>query len=46
MNALFADTGYFIALLNPGDQLHSQAVRLTQTLTRQTILTSEQNLET
>ncbi|MBW4516391.1 MAG: PIN domain-containing protein [Timaviella obliquedivisa GSE-PSE-MK23-08B] len=41
MNALFADTGYFIALLNPGDQLHSQAIRLTQTLTRQTILTSE-----
>jgi uncharacterized protein len=41
VNALFADTGYFITLLNPGDQLHAQAIRLAQTLTRQTILTSE-----
>jgi len=28
----FADTGYYIALLNPGDELHEQAVRLVNDL--------------
>jgi len=30
MSPVFADTAYFIALLNPVDQYHSRAVELTQ----------------
>jgi uncharacterized protein len=41
VNPIFADTGYFIALLNPGDQLHSKALHLAQVLAQQTILTSD-----
>ena len=32
MNELFADTFYFLALLNPADQFHAEAIRLTQAL--------------
>ncbi len=27
MRAVFADTGYWVALLNPRDELHQKAVR-------------------
>ena len=30
MNPVFADTAYFIALLNPSDHYHSRALELTQ----------------
>ena len=30
MKPVFADTAYFLALLNPGDQLHRQARALNQ----------------
>jgi uncharacterized protein len=32
MNEVFADTFYFLALLNPADRFHAEAVRLTQAL--------------
>src|SRR5438132_2556835 len=39
---IFADTSYWIALLNPGDDLHSLAVRLSSGyLSRSTVITSE-----
>lgn len=41
MTPVFADTGYWIALLAPGDSLHAKAVALTETLGRRTIVTSE-----
>jgi len=41
MKQVFADTGYWIALLNPRDQLHAKAVGATQRLSGPRILTSE-----
>jgi predicted nucleic acid-binding protein len=38
---VFADTGFWIALLNPRDQLHATAVSVTQQLSSVRILTSE-----
>lgn len=41
MKQVFADTGYWIALVNPRDQLHSKAVSVAQELSSSKILTSE-----
>lgn len=41
MRVVFADTGYWIALLNPGDNLHQKAVYLAQSLQPIHIITSE-----
>ncbi len=41
MRQVFADTGYWIALVNPRDQLHSKAVSVAQQLSSAKILTSE-----
>jgi len=38
---IFADTGYWIALLNPGDNLHQKAINLAQALQPAHIVTSE-----
>ena len=38
---VFADSGYWIAMLNPGDQWHHAAVRATQHLRGRRIATSE-----
>ena len=41
MNAVFADAGYWIALFNPRDQLHTKALTISHTLQGRTILTSQ-----
>src|SRR3978361_2148743 len=41
MTAVFADTSYWIALLNPQDPLHSKATQLSTFLRRTRILTTE-----
>lgn len=41
MRVLFADTGYWVALLNPNDNLHRKAVQLSKTLYPAYIVTSE-----
>jgi uncharacterized protein len=41
MNAVFADAGYWIALFNPRDQLHTQALTVSNTLQGRTIITSQ-----
>src|SRR6266849_2300437 len=41
MRQVFADTGYWIALVNPRDQIHMKAVSVTQQLSPVKILTSE-----
>ena len=41
MKTIFADTGYWIALLDPQDTLHSKAINLSITLTQVQIVTSE-----
>ncbi len=41
MRQVFADTGYWIALVNPRDQIHAKAVSVTQQLSPVRILTSE-----
>jgi uncharacterized protein len=41
MTKIFADTGYWIALLNRHDQLHQRAILLSQTLQPTTIVTTE-----
>jgi predicted nucleic acid-binding protein len=41
MKKVFADTGYWIALLNPKDALHPKARQLTVTLKAKPIVTSE-----
>jgi uncharacterized protein len=38
---VFADTGYWVALLNPGDNLHQKAIQLAQSLQPVHIVTSE-----
>jgi uncharacterized protein len=38
---IFADTGYWVALLNPGDNLHQKAMSLSQTLQPTHIVNSE-----
>ena len=44
MGTLFADTCYWIALLNPKDQLHDRAVRVSQSLPGARILTTDEVL--
>ena len=41
MNRVFADASYWIALLNPQDELHERAVTLAQEFSTATIVTSE-----
>jgi predicted nucleic acid-binding protein len=41
MNKVFADSGFWIALLNPLDALHVKAVELTQSISPESIVTSE-----
>jgi uncharacterized protein len=41
MSQVFADTGYWIALLNPGDELHKRAREVSATLGLDQIVTSE-----
>jgi predicted nucleic acid-binding protein len=41
MISVFADTAYWIALVNPYDQLHSSARRISSTLGKARIVTSE-----
>jgi uncharacterized protein len=38
---IFADTGYWVALLNPGDNLHQKAIHLEQSLQPVHVVTSE-----
>ena len=44
MRTLFADSGYWIALLHPGDRLHEQARALTAGLGSATIVTTQMAL--
>jgi uncharacterized protein len=39
--SVFADTGYWVALLDPKDQLHSSAIEVSRTLGKRRIVTSE-----
>ena len=41
MKQIFADTSYWIALVNPRDHIHAKAVSVTQQLSSAKILTSE-----
>lgn len=41
MKSVFADTAYWIALLNPKDDLHAEARRVSGTLGQSRIVTSE-----
>ena len=41
MNTVFADTGYWIAMSNPGDDLHSKAVSIANHLGDALIVTSQ-----
>ena len=41
MTVVFADTSYWIALLNPKDNHHSMALALSKTLGKRPIVTSE-----
>ena len=41
MRVIFADTGYWVALLNPHDDLHSKAISLSKSLQPIHIVTSE-----
>jgi predicted nucleic acid-binding protein len=41
VRVVFADTGYWVALLNPRDNLHKKAVQLSKTLHPVYIVTSE-----
>jgi len=44
MRAVFADTCYWIALLNPRDQIHDIAIRVSKGLTGYRIITTEEVL--
>jgi predicted nucleic acid-binding protein len=41
MKRIFADTGYWIALLNPRDELYGRALALAQTCSDDQIVTTE-----
>jgi predicted nucleic acid-binding protein len=45
VNTVFADTGYWAALLNPKDRLHEKAGKVSATLGRFRILTTEMVLD-
>jgi len=44
MKKIFADTGYWIALLNPDDDLHPKARNMARSLKNVSIVTSEISL--
>ena len=44
MNAVFADAGYWIALFNPRDQLHTRAIAVSQSTQNRSIVTSQRVL--
>jgi predicted nucleic acid-binding protein len=41
MTSVFADAGYWIAVLNPNDALHSKATQASATLARTRVITTE-----
>lgn len=41
MSAVFADAGYWIALFNPRDALHTKAIAISQTIQAQSFVTSQ-----
>ncbi|MBI3248925.1 MAG: type II toxin-antitoxin system VapC family toxin [Deltaproteobacteria bacterium] len=41
MNAIFADTGYWIALFNPRDDLHAKALTISRAIQGRLIVTSQ-----
>ncbi|MFM6540082.1 MAG: hypothetical protein ACKPHW_17395 [Microcystis panniformis] len=41
MRVIFADTGYWVALLNPHDNLHQKALTLSKTIQPAHIVTTE-----
>jgi len=41
VRVVFADTGYWVALLNPHDELHDKAIELSKSLNPAHIVTSE-----
>ncbi len=45
MRTVFADTGYWVALLNPRDQLHGKAKSVSASLGQTRIVTSEMVLD-
>jgi len=45
MRTVFADTGYWVALLNPRDQLHGKAQSVSASLGQTRIVTSEMVLD-
>ena len=45
MKIVFADTGYWVALLNPKDQLHERAKLVSKSLGQVRILTTEMALD-
>ena len=45
MKVVFADTGYWVALLNPKDQLHERAKQVSKGLGQVRILTTEMVLD-
>jgi predicted nucleic acid-binding protein len=45
VKTVFADTGYWTALLNPNDQLHSRATAVSKSLDNVRILTTEMVLD-
>lgn len=44
MRTLFADSGYWIAILPPGDQLHERAMNVTESLGSVAIVTTHMTL--
>jgi len=41
MKQIFADTGYWIGLVNPRDQIHKKVIKITQQLSSVKLLTTE-----
>ncbi len=41
MRQIFADTSYWIGLLNPRDQIHQKAIKITQQLSSVRLMTTE-----
>ena len=41
MKQIFADTGYWIGLVNPRDQIHQKVIKITQQLSSVRLLTTE-----
>jgi len=41
MKQIFADTGYWIGLVNPRDQIHKKVIKITQQLSSVRLLTTE-----